>query len=92
MAQNNAPILQFPDEDEPVENEDMSDFIEDSQVTEESISFYRKRDPRNLEDCLKFPGQTRNLIYSDTEVYFGEDNQTELFAPENRDLVELDKF
>ena len=40
----------------------MSNFIGDSQVTEESISFYRKRDPQNLDDYSKFPGQTRNPI------------------------------
>ena len=51
-------------------------------VTKESISFYRKRHPQNLENYPKFSGQTRNpikAIYSDIELCFGEDNQPEPF-------------
>ena len=94
-AQDEFLILQFSGEVKPVENDDMSNFIGHSQVTEESISFYRKSDPQNLEDYSKIPGQTRNpieAIDSDIELYFGKDNHPELFAPENRDLAECDKF
>lgn len=49
-AQDEFLILQFSGEVKPVENDDMSNFIGHSQVTEESISFYRKSDPQNLED------------------------------------------
>ena len=81
-AQDDSLTLHFSDEDEPVENDDVSDFIDDSQVTKESISFYRKRHPQNLENYPKFSGQTRNpikAIYSDIELCFGEDNQPEPF-------------
>ena len=38
-AQDEAPMLQFSDEDEEEANDDISNFIDDSQIPEESISF-----------------------------------------------------
>ena len=87
QAEQDGPKLQFSDE------EDVTDEISD--FPEESMSFYWERDSQNLDDCPKFHDQTRNpidAIFSDTESYFGEDNQPELFAPEERKGVEFDKF
>ena len=62
----------------------------------EDVSFYRTLDPENIDHYNKFPNQTRNprdAVYEDDEMFFGtEDTQPELFAPENRDDVEFDKF
>ena len=91
-AEDDVPTLQFSD-DKREEDKDTSSFIDDSQMEEESISF--SKDLTNLNRYPKFKGQTRNLIdatYSDVESYFGEDEQSELYAPENRDTVEFDKF
>lgn len=91
-AEDDVPTLQFSD-DKREEDKDTSSFIDDSQMEEESISFYK--DLTNLNCYPKFKGQTRNLIdatYSDVESYFGEDEQSELYAPENRDTIEFDKF
>ena len=91
-AEDDVPTLQFSD-DKREEDKDTSSFIDDSQMEEESISF--SKDLTNLNRYPKFKGQTRNLIdatYSDVESYFGEDEQSELYAPENRDTIEFDKF
>ena len=93
-AEDDGSTLQFSDEDEEMPS-DMSNFIDDSNIPEESISFYRERDPLNVNDYPKFHGQTRDpieAIFSDTESYFGEDNQPELFAPEDRQGVHFDRF
>ena len=74
----------------------MDDFINDSQQPMEDVSFYRKLDPGNIDDYIKFPNQTRDprvAVYEDDKMFFGtEDTQPELFAPENGKNVELDKF
>ena len=73
-------------------NED-SAFINDTPIEQETISFYR--DLNNLEHYPKFQNQTRNPIEvtcADTEDYFGEDNQPELYDPEERDNVAFDFF
>lgn len=49
----------------------------------------------NLDHYPKFFGQTRNPIeatYADVEDYFGEDEQPELYYPEDRDSVKFDRF
>ena len=88
-AEDDSAKLQFSDEDEEKVSNDLSNFIDDSNILEFGVSFYRERererDPQNLDNYPKFYGQTRNpieAIYSDTEKYFGEDDQAELFAPE----------
>ena len=88
-------MLQFSDEDEEEVSDKLSHFIDDSYIPEEGVSFYRERDPQNLDDYPKFHDQTRNpieAVYSDTESYFGEDDQAELFAPGNRETADFDKF
>ena len=94
-AEDDAPMLQFSDEDEEEISDDLSNFIDDTCIPEECISFYQERDLQNLDDYPKFHSQTRDpieVIFSDTESYFGEDDQPELFAPENRETVDFDKF
>ena len=63
-AEDDSSTLRFSDEDEEEVSNDISNFIDDSSITEEGISFYRKRerDPQNLDGYPKFYGQTRNSI------------------------------
>ena len=89
-AGDDTPTLLFSDEDD---DDDTSNFIDDPQIEGEGISFYK--DLTNLNHYPKFQGQTKNPIeatYLDVESYFGEVEQPEPFAPENRDNVEFDKF
>ena len=62
----------------------------------EDISFYKQLDPENINHYNKFPNQSKNpidAVYEDDEMFFGdEDTQPELFAPEDRESVEFDKF
>ena len=76
-------MLQFSNEDEEVETDDLSNFIGDKYIPENGVSFYRQRDPQNLHDYLKFHDQTRDpieAVFLDTKSYFGEDNQPEPFC------------
>lgn len=95
-AEDDCAILQFSDEDESKKTTDeVDDFIDDVPIEEESISFYRERNPFDVNDYPRFNGQVRNpleAIYSDVESYFGDDEQPELFAPENRNEVTFDRF
>ena len=96
-AEDDSSKLRFSDEDEEEVSNDISNFIDDSSIPEESVSFFRERerDPQNLDNYPKIHGQTRDpieAICSDTESYFGEDDQPELLAPENRETVDFDKF
>ena len=91
-AEDDTPNLHV-SEDEAEENNDNSIFIDDTPVEQESISVHR--DLTNLEHYPKFKGQTRNPLdatYSGVHNYFGEDEQPELYNPENRNFVEFDRF
>lgn len=95
-AEDDCAILQFSDEDESKKTTDeLDDFIDDAPIEEESISFYRGRNLLDVNDYPRFNGQVRNpleAINSDDESYFGDDEQPELFAPENRNEVTFDRF
>ena len=95
-AEDDCAILQFSDEDESKKTtEELDDFIDGTPIEEESISFYRERNPLDVNDYPRFNGQVRNpleAIYSDDESYFGDDEQPELFAPENKNKVTFDRF
>ena len=94
-AEDDSFDLQFSDLEEELADDDISTFIDDSQQNKESISFYRERGTQYLNDYTKFNNQTRKpieAVFSDIESYFGEDAQPELFAPEDRQSVESDKF
>ena len=77
-------------------NDEMNNFIDDSEQPREDVSFYREFDPDNLNHYHKFPNETIDpsiATYKNDELYFGEeDQQPELYMPENRDRVEFDKF
>ena len=98
---DNQPLI-FSD-DEEMTNDEMDDFIDDSDEQREGVSFYRQlespnqsRDPQNLNDYPKFPNQTRDprvAIYKGDEPFYGTyDTQPELYTPENREGVEFDNF
>ena len=93
-SQQNEPH-NFSDDDEKT-NDEMDDFIDDSEQPMEDVSFYRKLDPGNIDNYIKFPNQTRNprvAVYEVNEMFFGtKDTQPELLAPKNRENVEFDKF
>ena len=58
-----------------------------------NASFYRS--VNNLENYFLFSGQTKNPIELTTREnidQFGDDNQPELFDPEDREKVEFDEF
>ena len=58
-----------------------------------NASFYRS--VNNLENYFFFSGQTKNPIELTTREnidQFGDDNQPELFDPEDREKVEFDEF
>ena len=87
--------LVFSDDNEEI-NDAINSFIDDSEQPREDISFYRKFDPNNLNHYHKFSNQTidpRIPTYKNNQSYFGaEDQQPELYGPENRDTIEFDKF
>ena len=90
-------LLVFSDdeEDEKITDE-LDGFIDDSTQPQEDVSFYRQVDPNNIENYPIFHGQTRNAIeaiHEDYEPFYGhEDQQPELYAPEDRKHVSFDKF
>lgn len=91
-AEDDIPNLHV-SEDEAEENNDNSSFIDDTPVEQESIRVHR--DLTNLEYYPKFKGQARSPLdatYSGVHNYFGEDEQPELYNPENRNFVEFDRF
>ena len=95
-AEDDCPLLQFSDEDEDEKIiDELDDFIDDAPIEQERIDFYRERDPSNINDYPRFNGQTRNplkAIYSDSGLYYDENEEPELFAAENRDVVVFDSF
>ena len=86
----------FSDNDDDKTTQQDKDFIGDTEQPMEDVSFYKTFDPENIDQYNKFPNQTRNpkdAVYEDDEMFFGtEDTQPEIFAPENREHVEFDKF
>ena len=93
--EENDNFLHFSDDNFEKKTDEQDDFINDDPIDEEDVRFYRERNPLDINDYPKFNGQVRNpieAIYSDTEPYFSEDEQPELYAPEKRDEVTFDKF
>ena len=85
--------INFSDDEKADQDEN---FIDDSEQPMEDVSFYRKFDPENIDHHNKFPNQTgdpRVAVHEDDEMFFGtEDQQPELYAPENSENVEFNKF
>ena len=93
--EENGSILVFSDIDEDFDAGEINNFIDDTPIDEEDVSFYRKRNPLNVNDYPAFNGQTRDplaAIYEDYELFYGGDLQPELYAPEHRNSVTFDKF
>ena len=75
------------------EEQEFDDFIDDSN-NDTDLSIYRQVD--NEEEHFKFPNQTKNPITTlnkEREQFFGKnENQPELFEPENTERVGFDLF
>ena len=88
--------INFSDNDDDEKTEQNENFIDDSEQPMEDKSFSRTFDPENIDQYNKFSNQTRSpkdAVYEDDGMFFGtEDTQPELFAPEDRERVEFDKF
>lgn len=57
-VEDDTPKLEVSDEEKEEQTlDDLSNFIDDSSITEESVSFYQERDPLNLDDYPKCHGQ-----------------------------------
>ena len=86
---DNEPLL-FSDEENDINNDQMGDFIDDTDQQREGVSFYRWLKPE------KFPNQTRNpedAVYEDDDPFFGiEDTQPELYNPMDGEFVTFNKF
>ena len=80
---DNEPLVLLDEEDE-INNDQMGDFIDDTDQQRESVSFYRRLKPE------KFPNQTRNpegAVYKDDDPFFGvEDTQPEFLNPMDREF------
>ena len=95
-ASEENPPPAFSDDDEEITNDEIDDFIDDTDKQREVVSFYRQLDPENIEHYPKFPNQTTNpkeAIYEDNMLYFGqEDTQPKLYDHDNRDFVNFYQF
>ena len=88
-------LLKFSEEEDDESGkttDEMDDFIDDSPREEEVVSYYRGNNPLDVKDYPRFHEETRNPVFSDSKSYFGDDEQPELFAPENREQVTFDRF
>ena len=94
--EENGNLLVFWDNEQVFETNKINNFIDDTPIEEEDVIFYRERNPLDVNDYLRFNGQTRNpleAVYEDAEHYYGqEDSQPELYASEDRNSVTFDKF
>ena len=83
------------EEDEKVTDK-LENFIDYSTQPQKDVNFYRQLDPNNINDYPKFHGQRHNpieTIYEDGTPFYGhEDQQPELYDPEDRKNVSFDKF
>ena len=96
-AEDDCRLLQLSDEDEESEKtaDEFDDFLDDCPIEEEFVSYYRGTNPLDIRDYPRFHGQTRNpidAVFSANENYFGNDEQPELFAPENIESVHFNRF
>ena len=54
--------LGFFDDDEEKETDELDDFINNSTVPEDDVSFYRQFDPARMDNYPRFSGQIRDPI------------------------------
>ena len=90
-AEEDRPLVSSDDQKYEKTTDELDDFIDDSTQPQEDVSFYKQLDPNNIENYPKFHGQTCNpieAIYEGNEPFYGyEDQQLELYAPEDRKHV-----
>ena len=95
-AMEDRPLVFSDDEEVKKMTNEIDDFLDNGSQPEEDVNFYRQLDPANIDDYSKFNGQTSNPIEAiyedDTPFYDHEDQQSELYAPEDRESVSADKF
>ena len=84
-ANEENPQLIFCGVEDEIINNEMEDFIDDTDQQREDINLYRQLDPENIKHYPQFFNQTRNpkeVIYEDDQPYFRkEDTQPELYEP-----------
>ena len=94
-AMENGPLV-FSDDEEEEQITELDDFIDNGPQPEKDVSFYRQLDPANIDDYPKFNSRTRNpieVIYEDDTPFYGhEEQQPEIYAPEDKQSVSFDKF
>ena len=82
--------------DDQKETDEIDDNFIDDRPVEEDVSFYRERDAFNANDYPRFLNQTRDplqAVHEDSELFYGhEDQQPELYAPQDRSNVTFDTF
>ena len=80
--EENPPLIIHQDE---ITNDEMEDFIDDTDQQREDLNLYKHLDPENIKHYPHFFNQTRNpkeAIYEDDQPYFRkEDTQPELYEP-----------
>ena len=62
----------FSDDEEEITNDEMEDYIDDTNQPRDDVRFYRQLDPDNLEHYPKFPNQTRDpilTVYEEDELF-----------------------
>ena len=88
-AKDDSQALQFSDEEE-IEN-DADDFINNEEISEEGVSFYRERDTLDLNNYYKFNNQTRDprkAIFEDSGIFLESIvNQNFLFLRTEKVLI-----
>ena len=84
-ANEENPPLIFCDVEDEITNDELEDFIDDTDQQREDLNLYRQLDPENIKHYPQFCNQTRNpkeVIYEDDQPYFRkEDTQPELYEP-----------
>ena len=70
--EENGSLLVFSDIDEDFDAAEIGNFIDHTPIQEESVRFYRERNPLNVDDYPTFNGQTRDplaAIYENDELF-----------------------
>ena len=87
-------LLNFTDDEKGTD--ELDDNFIDNRPVEEDVSFYRELDPFNVNDYPRFAGQTRSPVEAaneDNEPFYGyDDQQPELYAPQDRSTFTFDTF
>ena len=69
-AEKDGVLLQFSDDESEKITDRLDNFINDEPIDKEDVSFYRERNPLDIDDYLKFNGQIRKPL----EVIFSNES------------------